>query len=145
MTFSQPLTQEILRQLAGKTLVDGYVSGANGSGIYLGLSTADPGDLGASLAEPGSDINYSRIFLASSDWSVPTDAQPSAIDNLATQQFAAATGGAGWGSLSYLTAHTDSTAGNYIGAGVINGGIPIAIDDGDRASFASGAARITLL
>jgi hypothetical protein len=152
MTFSNGLTRDQLRQLVGLPLSGGWVSGASAdtpgnSGLWLGLSTGEPGDNGLAITPPSTnDIpknNYDRILVDALGWNQPTNAQPAVVTNNQTYNFPAATGGP-WGTLHYLTLHSAQTGGNYLGAGAINGTAGITVNENDIPSFASGAASISL-
>ncbi len=138
MTFSRALAQDVLRNFVGKP--------TNGleaqTGLWLGMSTSTPTEVGGNVTEPGTNHGYSRIYLGSGAWEQPTEADPAVLVNGSTQTFPQATGD--WGSLTDLVIYDAISAGNFLGAGEINGGTALVINDTDTASFASGAATISL-
>jgi hypothetical protein len=148
MTFSTQLTQDILDNLVGHPVEQVSLhSGDGGGGLWLGLSTGHPGEEGSLISEPGVNLGYQRIFVGTLRWNHASAEQPSVVDNRQTENFATATGG-GWGTLKYLTLHNGGPNpgdASYLGNGQINGANGITVSVNDVASFASGAADITLL
>lgn len=79
---------------------------------WVGLSTADPGANGGSLAEPGGGVNYAREEVTAWD-AAATAGGVSVVDNTPAVVFNTANG-AGWGTISWL-ALFDAVAGTYLG------------------------------
>jgi hypothetical protein len=140
MTFSRLLAQDVLKNLVGKPTTNLEAQ----TGLWIGMSTTTPSEVGGNVSEPGANFNYSRIYLASGDWDPPTAADPTVMVNGATQQFPQNTGAGNWGSLTDMLVYDSRLGGNFLGFGEINGGTPLVINDTDTASFASGAATISL-
>jgi hypothetical protein len=97
--------------------------------FFVALSTADPGEAGAGIAEPVSD-GYAR--KESSDF-VRTN---STIANEATITFADASGD-GWGHITHFALFDAVTDGNFLGSGELTvhqdvaGGKTVQIEVGD--------------
>jgi len=104
--------------------------------IYVGLSTADPGDDGTGLSEPSGN-GYARKVTAASDWDA---ASGGALDNANTIEFAEATGN--WGTVTHFALFDAATSGNLLAHGSLTQSKTI--DDGDTARFAAGDLDVSL-
>ncbi len=104
--------------------------------VYVALSTADPLDTGAGVAEPSGN-GYARQATAGADWNA---AASGAIDNANAIAFAQATGS--WGTLTHFALYDALTGGNMIGHGTLT--TSKAVTNGDTVSFAAGALDATL-
>jgi len=69
--------------------------------ISVGLSTADPGETGAGIAEPVA-MNYARVATAAADWHAATGT-PTTIDNHNPIVFPTASGA--WGHITHAFLH----------------------------------------
>lgn len=102
--------------------------------IYVGLSTANPGDSGGALAEPSGNA-YARTVMNSWD-----TAASGATQNGAAVTFPTATGS--WGTVTYAALFDASTSGNLLGSSVL--GTSQAVVNGNVVEFATGAIDVTL-
>jgi hypothetical protein len=97
----------------------------------VALSTADPGEDGATIAEPSGN-GYARV--SSSDFARTT----STVSNDANITFATASGS--WGTITHFALFDGSA--NFLGSGEL--GSSQAIGTGDTAQFDTGDMSITL-
>lgn len=104
--------------------------------IYIALSTADPGDDGATIAEPSSG-SYARKATSASDWSA---ASGGALSNAATIEFVQATGS--WGTITHFALFDALTEGNMLAHGSLSASKTV--DSGDIARFVTGNLDVTL-
>jgi len=104
--------------------------------IYVGLSTADPLDTGAGLAEPSGSA-YARVTTSAGNWNVATGGL---IDNAADLTFPQATGS--WGTITHFALFDAATSGNMLGHGQLS--VAKTINNGDTAKFVAGALDVTL-
>ena len=104
--------------------------------IYVGLSTADPGDNGAGLSEPSGN-GYARAPTAASDWNA---AAGGLLDNANAIAFNAATGD--WGTLTHFALFDAAVSGNMLAHGALTQAKTIG--SGDTARFAAGDLDVTL-
>lgn len=104
--------------------------------IYVALSTADPGEAAATIAEP-TDGSYARVATAGSDWN---DAAAGAIDNSEVIEFAASS--ESWGTITHFALYDALTAGNFLGSGALD--TSVAVGANFVASFAIETLTITL-
>jgi len=123
MSFSNYWENEILDHLFGKGT---YTPPT----IYVGLSTADPGDDGSGLAEPSGN-GYARVETSAADWNT---ASGGALDNANDITFPEATGS--WGTITHFALFDAATGGNMLAEGALSASK--AIDAGDTAKFAAG-------
>jgi len=128
-SFSNYLENEILDHLFGKMT---YAPPT----IYVGLSTADPGDDGAGLAEP-SGGSYARVATAAADWNA---AGSGSLDNANAIEFAEAS--ASWGTITHFALFDAASSGHMLAHGALT--TSKTVSSGDTASFAAGALDITL-
>ena len=104
--------------------------------IYIALSTADPGDTGATMAEP-SGGSYARITTATTDWDTATTGATANTNELA---FPEATGS--WGTCTHFALFDASSNGNMCAHGALT--VAKTIGTGDTAKFAVGDLDVTL-
>jgi len=102
--------------------------------IYIALSTADPLDTGAGVAEPSPPNGYARV--ACNVWDA---AASRAIANTGAIEFAEATGD--WGTITHFAIFDALTGGNFLAHGDL--AVSKTIGDGDNASFAAGDIDIS--
>ena len=130
-SFSDYLEAKILDHITGKTAYTKPTA-------YIALSTADPTDTGAGLAEPSGN-NYSRVTTAGSDWNAAANGS---VTNAAELIFGEASGA--WGTITHF-AICDSGSrggGNVLASGQLT--YQKAVVSGDTVKFAVGALTITL-
>jgi len=136
MSFSQYLSQEVLNYIFDKSAtLDTQPT------IHVALSTADPGDTGASISEPVGD-NYARVATTSADWNVATDASPSILDNANPITFGEVDPAGDWGLCTHFGLFDALTSGNYLGGSTL--GDPKQPTAGDTPRFAAGALDVSL-
>ncbi|HAI10604.1 MAG TPA: hypothetical protein DCM28_02795 [Phycisphaerales bacterium] len=133
MTLSNYAEDAILNALFGKTSDFGALGSA--PSMYVGLSTADPGEDGSSDAPPSGD-GYARVSTAASDWNA---ASSGSLDNANIIQFPEATGS--WGTITHFTIYDAPTGGNLIFSGALD--TPKAFISGDTPLFAAGDLSFT--
>jgi hypothetical protein len=104
--------------------------------IYVGLSTADPGDDASGLAEPSGN-SYARVATTGADWNA---ASGGTIDNANDISFPEASGS--WGTLTHFTLFDAASSGNMLAYGSLNVSKSINIED--IAKFAAGDLEISL-
>jgi hypothetical protein len=104
--------------------------------IYLGLSTADPGESGSGLAEPSGN-GYQRKQTSASDW---TSSSGGALSNVNELAFPEATGS--WGTITHFALFDTASGGNMLAHGALS--ISKTITAGDTAKFAAGELDVTL-
>ena len=118
-SFSDHWENEILDHVFGK---GAYTPPT----IYVGLSTADPGDDGAGLSEPSGN-GYARVATTSADWNL---ASGGALDNANAIEFAEATGS--WGAVTHFALFDAASGGNLLAHGSLNQSKTIASGDTAR-------------
>ena len=128
-SFSDHWENEILDHLFGK---GSYTPPT----IYVGLSTADPGDDGTGLSEPSGN-GYARVTTAAADWNA---ASGGALDNAGAIEFAEATGN--WGTVTHFALFDAATSGNLLAHGSLTQSKTIA--SGDTARFQAGDLDVSL-
>ena len=104
--------------------------------IWVGVSTADPGDDAAALAEP-SGGSYARVETEAADWNT---AASGATTNANVIEFAEATGS--WGTITYICLFDAETEGNLLWSGALGSGQ--AISNGNILRFAASSITATL-
>jgi len=97
---------------------------------YVGLSTADPLDTGAGLAEPVGN-GYARVQTAGGDWNA---AAAGANSNGNDIEFPEATGA--WGTITHFALFDAAAAGNMLSHSILT--LEKVIGNGDTAKFAGG-------
>jgi len=130
MSFANYWENEILDHIFGK---GSYSAPAN---IYVGLSTANPGDDASGLSEP-SGGSYARIETSASDW---TAASGGAISNSSKITFATST--ATWGAITYVAIFDAASGGNMLAYGLLATRANILINN--TAYFSIGGLEVTL-
>lgn len=92
-----------------------FQSGLLGATLYIGLSTADPGESAATLAEPSGN-NYARVGKAagSTHWNA---AASGVVTNKTQITFPTASGS--WGTLAYWAIFDASSGGNMLFYGAL--------------------------
>jgi hypothetical protein len=128
-SFSDYWENEILDHLFGK---GSYAPPT----IYVGLSTADPGDDGTGLSEPSGN-GYARVATLAADWNI---ASGGSLDNANALAFAEATGN--WGTVTHFALFDAAAGGNVLAHGALTGSK--AISSGDTARFAAGDLDVSL-
>lgn len=139
MTFSRQVARDMLDVFVGKA--SGGGTETNGT-IYVGLSTTTPNEAGGSLTEIAGN-GYSRVAVSSAGWTAASNTDPARIDNASAVTFPQASGG-NWGLAISAVLFDAASGGNFLGAGTINGGNGLQIDNGDTAEFQAGDLAITL-
>ena len=104
--------------------------------IYVGLSTADPGDDGTGLSEPSGN-GYARVQTAASDWN---SASGGSLDNAEVIEFSEATGD--WGTVTHFALFDTASGGNLLAHGSLSQSKSIA--GGDTARFAAGDLDVSM-
>jgi uncharacterized protein involved in response to NO len=100
---------------------------------YVGLSTADPGEDGATLSEPTA-MAYARVALGA-----VTRTAGSVVNNAAVE-FVEATGD--WGTITHFALFDAASGGNFMGSGELTS--PLDVTTGKTARFPAGEIAITL-
>lgn len=139
MSFSKNLSRQLLDHVFNNTT---YTQPTN---IYVALSTADPGDTGASIAEPVGD-GYTRVTTDNTYWNAATDADPSEIDNALAVTFPEVDAAGDWGLCTHFALFDHLTLGaeaNFLGGAILSGGSKQPTD-GDTPRFSVGALTVTL-
>ena len=126
MSFSNFLEYELLDHLFN---IGSYAAPAT----YVGLSTADPGEDAAGLAEPAGG-SYARVQITT--WGRTA----SEVDTDSLVSFPAAT--ASWGTITHAAIFDALTAGNMLLSFALDSSK--SVDSGDTARFAAGELNITL-
>jgi hypothetical protein len=123
-----------------KKILDWFFTGATFSPptLYLGLSTADPGPRGATLAEPSGN-SYTRVATTTGSWSVAGTGNGQ-NSNATALNFPTSTGS--WGTIVTVCLFDASTSGNLLAYGSLT--TPQAIANNNTPSFAIGALTNTL-
>lgn len=107
-----------------------------GSTLYIGLSTADPGEDGSSLAEPSGN-GYARVATTNAGWAAASGGSRS---NSSAITFNSATGS--WGTLTHVCIFDALTGGNLIASGALTSSQAISTDQ--TARFDTGDLTISL-
>jgi hypothetical protein len=126
MSFSDYLEAEILDHVFSK---GAYTPPT----WYVGLSTADPGEAGGTLAEPVA-MAYARVALGS------VTRTAGSVVNDAAVEFVAATGN--WGMITHVALFDAVSGGNFLGSGALTS--PLAITTDKIARFPAGEIAVTL-
>jgi hypothetical protein len=90
--------------------------------LYVGVSTADPGEDGATLAEPSGNA-YARVATTAASW----ERTAAEVSNAAQLAFPEATGA--WGSLTHFAVFDAATAGNIVFYGALTTAKAIAANE----------------
>lgn len=129
MSFSDYLELKVLDHICG----DGAYTSPT---VYLGASTADPGDDGAALAEPSGN-GYARVVTAAADWNA---ASAGAKTNATALSFPVASGS--WGTITYLCLFDALTSGNLLASGALT--VPKAITTDQILRFPAASVTVSL-
>ena len=97
---------------------------------HVGLSTADPLDTGAGLAEPVGN-GYARVATAGVDWNAAAAGSNSNANDITFPQ---ATGP--WGTVTHFALFDAASGGNMLAHSILT--TAKTIDNGDTAKFAGG-------
>ena len=127
MAKSDYLETQIINHVLRNTALTSPVA------VFVGLSTADPLDTAAGLAEPVGN-GYARVEV---EFDAPTDG---VTQNTNIETFGPASGGA-WGDLTHMAVFDASTGGNMLYHGVLTA--QKTVGDGDSIEFAVGNLTIT--
>ncbi len=134
MPYSTLLDDKILEHIVGKTAYPMPTA-------YLAVSTANPLNTGAGLAEPVG-YGYARIATNAASWN---NAAAGSITNAIALSFPGATGA--WGTITYYALMDALTGGNMLAYGQCldpNGVVTSkVIGNGDILSMAAGSLVIT--
>jgi hypothetical protein len=128
-SFSDYAENKILDHITGKTSFTMPTA-------YVALSTADPLDTGAGIAEPVGN-GYARVATTGATWDV---AASGATANAAAITFPTASGS--WGTISHFALFDAATVGNMLAHGTLT--TPQEITTNQIPRFAIGALDITL-
>ena len=128
-SFADYLELKILDHITGKT---SYTMPT----AYVGLSTADPLDTAAGLAEPSGN-GYARVATDGDDWNA---AASGATSNANAITFPTASGS--WGTVTHFALFDAATSGNMLAHGALDSSQAITTNQIPR--FAVGALDITL-
>lgn len=104
--------------------------------IWVGLSTQDPSESGANLAEP-TVASYGRQDTSAATWTAASDG---ALDNAVAIEFT--TAAQSWGTLTHFAGFDASTGGNMLFYGQLTASRDITTNDSAR--FAVGALDVAL-
>lgn len=131
MSIGKRVCRALGRRLLGKT--GEYTAPAN---IYVGLSTAAPGEDASTNAEPSGN-NYSRVSTDEADWDDFSDADPSVSANASAITFPVPSGS--WGTVTHVTLWEHaSTATEAVFIGAVALDSPMAVGLGADVSFPIG-------
>lgn len=104
--------------------------------LYLALSTADPGETGSTIAEPGDTYARQPVGVGTDNW---TRTAGSVVnDNVITFPEA----GASWGTITHVALFSAESGGTFYGSGGLTQSQ--AIGDGQTLSIPVGDLAITL-
>lgn len=135
MSFTNYLENAILEHVFGGS------SFTQLTNVYVGLSTADPGETAGSLAEPTSTGSYARINIAVADLTISANN----VSNTNAESFPEST--AAWSTgatdLDYFVLSDASSAGNYLGSGALTTGRAVNAS-GITLTFQAGELDVTL-
>ncbi|MFQ5353430.1 MAG: hypothetical protein ACE5DR_00650 [Thermodesulfobacteriota bacterium] len=129
MSFSDYLELKVLDHVFGKAAYTMPTA-------YVGLSTADPLDTGAGLAEPTGGA-YARVTTSAIDWNA---AAAGSISNANALTFPQAT--ASWGTVTHFAVFDALTVGNLLASGALT--VSKAVGNGDTVKFDVGQLSATL-
>lgn len=121
--FSNSVENSLLNHFFGKST---YTAPT----IFVGLSTADPGEAGATDTPPVGG-SYARVETAAASWNTSTAGQTT---NATAIAFPGAT--AAWGDVTYYTFYSAASAGTFLGAGPLS--TAYTIGNGSAVQFAAG-------
>ncbi|KYC53878.1 MAG: hypothetical protein AMQ22_00078 [Candidatus Methanofastidiosum methylothiophilum] len=122
-SFGNYAENKILEHIVGKTAFTKPTA-------YIALSTADPGEDNAGLAEPSGN-GYARVATAAADWN---NAASGSISNAQDITFPQASGS--WGTIAYFAIMDAAEGGNMLAHGSL--GVAKAVSQGDTCKYAGG-------
>ncbi len=128
-SFSDYWEDEILDHIFGK---GSYTPPT----IYVGLSTADPGDDGTGLSEPAGN-GYARVATSASDW---TSASSGSLENANALEFNEATGA--WGTVTHFALFDAASGGHLLAHGTLV--LSKTVGSGDTVRFAASDIDVSL-
>jgi len=128
-SFSNYWENEILDHLFGK---GSYAPPT----VYVGLSTADPGDDATGLSEPTGN-GYARLATSAADWN---SASGGSLDNAGAVAFAEATGD--WGTVTHFALFDAATGGSMLAHGALS--LSKTVSNGDTVRFVAGDLDVSL-
>jgi hypothetical protein len=131
-SFGDYLENKILDHIFGMGARN-YVPPAN---IFIALSTDDPTDSGAGLAEPVGG-SYARVSTVAADWAVAAGGE---VSNVNPIEFPEATGD--WGDITHFALFDQAVGGNLLAHGALT--VHKVIGIGDTARFKAGDLDVTL-
>lgn len=107
--------------------------------LYIALYTVTPAEDGTGGTEVSTG-SYARIATVAADWTNPTDADPSVVDNVNVEQF---TSNSDWGSITIVGFGLvdAATAGNILWAGSMTSK---PVTNGDTVEFQVGELNIQI-
>lgn len=131
-SFSTAIAQSILNAFSSIS------SWTVPTGLYVGLSTTDPGDTGGGVTEPSTG-SYARVSIGTGGtyWQL----SGRVLSNKATITFPTAT--ANWGTVYYAVLYDASTSGNFLGSmALMTSPVPFVGEYGSTVNkiFVSGGA-----
>jgi hypothetical protein len=129
MSFADYWENEILDHI----LNDGAYTAPT---IYAGVSTADPGDDGATLAEPSGN-GYARVTTAAADWNAASGGNKTNANAIA---FPTASGN--WGTITYFCLFDALTTGHLLASGLL--AVEKTITSGQSLRFPAASVTVTL-
>lgn len=130
MSNSNYLENHILSWIAGTDMPTAPTT------VYVGLSTANPGEDGSSMTEPAALDGYGRVAVTFA--AVQQGADAATMSNDAAVAFGPAS--ANWGDITHFAIFDAATAGNMLRHSALSA--PVTINSGDSATFAVGALTI---
>ena len=103
--------------------------------LWVGLSTADPGEDAATLAEPSGN-GYARVAVTAATWDA---ASGGSKDNGAAITFAEASGN--WGTITHFCLFDAVSGGNMLASAELTGGV--SVTTGKIPRFVAAAFAVT--
>jgi len=104
--------------------------------IHVALSTADPGEAGAGIAEP-SGGSYARVAVPAANWATAANG---VVTNANDVAFTACT--VAWGTIAHFALFDANVAGNMLAYGALS--VAKAVAAGDVPKFITGDIVISL-
>lgn len=130
MSLSDYYELELLDHLMGKGSFTMLTT------LHIGLSTADPGEDGAGIAEPAGN-GYARVAVPAATWNA---ASAGVTTNAAAITFPEASGA--WGHITHFVLFDALTAGHVLASGELT--VHQDVVNLDTVQFAIGAISVTL-
>ena len=132
MSLSNYLENELLDHLFGCGSKN-YIPPSN---IYLALSTADPGESGATISEP-SGGGYVRVSTNNSTWGTATSGS---LSNSVSIDFPEAT--SSWGTITHFALYDAASGGNMLAYGALTSSQSVTV--GKTVRFGTDALTVSL-